>query len=300
MSRFRRLLLRPGCRRRRHRRQRARAGADAHGRRTGRAGRGVSAVINRNSKGRTRKSPPRLFFRHTIRHTRTNHRVLSERFRVPISKKIVCLATSQKIGGRCVAGKEITAGGFGGWIRPVSSRPSAEVSLEERHYQDGTEPALLDTILIPVIGKSAAGHQSENITIDARYYWQRTGKLAFGDLSNLLDTPKTLWQNGNSTYNGENDRVTIAEASSLRGSLYLIQPTNISLRVFQPGIAFGDLKRTVRASFTYNAESYDFSVTDLDVRQRFLLVKTELMKLKGPSIFVSVSHPHIMMAIATN
>lgn len=63
-----------------------------------------------------------------------------------MTKRIVCLANSRKHSGRCIAGKEVLAGAYGEWIRPLSARESAEVSEEERRYQNGSSPHVLDVI----------------------------------------------------------------------------------------------------------------------------------------------------------
>jgi hypothetical protein len=40
----------------------------------------------------------------------------------PLVKRIVCLANSRKMSGRCLAGRELINGLPGGWVRPVSAR----------------------------------------------------------------------------------------------------------------------------------------------------------------------------------
>lgn len=98
-------------------------------------------------------------------------------------KKIVCLANSRKPpSGRCIAGKEVTENGYGSWIRPVSARPSAEVSEEERRYENGQDPRILDIINVPMINVAPSLHQTENHVIDSDYYWVKTGKLTWEEL----------------------------------------------------------------------------------------------------------------------
>ncbi len=62
------------------------------------------------------------------------------------TKTVICLANSQKISGRCVAGKEVVGGKIGNWVRPVSGRPSGELSEDGRRFEDGRDPILLDVI----------------------------------------------------------------------------------------------------------------------------------------------------------
>ena len=186
------------------------------------------------------------------------------------TKTMICLATSKKDGGRCVAGKSVDEVDRGQWIRPVSPRVTAEISLEERRYQDGSEPRLLDVIQIPMMAPVPRGHQTENHLIDGQEYWIRNGSATWADLLPLLDKPATLWANESSSTAGTNDRITPATAATLTNSLWLIKPQKLTIQVCAPGAAFGNPKRKVRASFQYNGTWYDFSVTDLAVEADFL------------------------------
>jgi len=188
-------------------------------------------------------------------------------------KKIVCLANSRKPGGRCVAGKEVLEDSYGGWVRPVSVRTTAEISVEERQYENGSEPKLLDIIDIPLIAPVPRIHQTENHMIDAEVYWTKEGEFSWEDVTALLDTPASLWGNGDSTYHGRNDRMTQAAASAFQNSLWLIAPTNVVMRVLTPGAAFGNPKRRVRAEFTYQGVPYDLMVTD-PVAERVYLARS--------------------------
>lgn len=106
------------------------------------------------------------------------------------TKTIVCLANSRKPpSGRCVAGREYHSGKFGEWVRPVSERETREVSEEERRYQDGTDPQVLDIISIKMKMQVPHAHQQENHLIDAGYYWEKQGRLSWHDLQGGIDGP---------------------------------------------------------------------------------------------------------------
>jgi hypothetical protein len=101
---------------------------------------------------------------------------------VKYTKTIICLANSRKITGRCVAGKEVTGSKIGAWIRPVSVRPTGELSEEDRRFQDGKDPRLLDVIRIPMTEPQPDGFQTENHLIDDRYYWTKEREASWDGL----------------------------------------------------------------------------------------------------------------------
>lgn len=181
---------------------------------------------------------------------------------MPIIKQILCLANSKKNSGRCVAGREVLANAPGPWIRPVSDRSSEEVSEDEREYQDGSDPRVLDVIDIPLIRHQPHACQTENWLLDPNYYWARSRQAGWAELRNYIENPPTLWTNGRSTINGLNDEILRTDADTLPRSLYLIHVASLELRVFAPGVAYNNPKRRVLAYFRYQGVRYAFWVTD--------------------------------------
>ena len=177
-------------------------------------------------------------------------------------KRIVCLANSRKRSGRCIAGKEVLQKGLGAWIRPVSARPSAEVSEEERRYEDGKDPRILDVIDVPVLAAAPVLHQKENYLIDPLCYWEKITTFPRDRLHELLDDPPALWIDSDSTYYGLNDRISLEQASGLRGSMLLIDPDNLNIAVRREGAKFGNPRRRVRAEFSVSGVRHVLVVTD--------------------------------------
>ena len=185
-------------------------------------------------------------------------------------KRIVCLANSRKLNGRCIAGKELVEGRPAQWIRPVSNRDHQEVSEYERQYEDGTDPENLDIIDIPLLGAHPQGYQQENWLLDSGRYWSKVGRFQFDKLSELADRADGLWIDGEHSYNGLNDRVPMHIAAGLTTSLKIIGVDVLTLSVFSSCDAFGNSKRRVQAQFRFAKKIYHLWVTDSRYERRYL------------------------------
>lgn len=179
-----------------------------------------------------------------------------------IIKRIVCLANSRKLNGRCVAGKELSGGRLVGWIRPVSDRENEEVSEYECQYQDDSLVRVLDIIDMPLLDPRPRDYQRENWLLDPGYYWVKVGRATWSHLPYLADPVAPLWINGYRTYHGYNDKIPLALARGLKSSLRLVRVDHLTLSVFAPGEAFGNPKRRVQGQFWHSGMEYRLWVTD--------------------------------------
>ncbi len=180
------------------------------------------------------------------------------------TKTLVCLANSRKPPeGRCVAGREVTALGFGDWVRAVSSRPTHELTPQERCYKNGKDPGVLDVIAIRMKSPQGAAHQQENHVIDAAQRWVQVGRLDWPALQSAVEDPAgPLWINGYSSSRGRNDRVPENALGKLLRSLWLVRPENLIFSVASEGDVFGPEHRRARAEFRLCSQSYKIVVTD--------------------------------------
>jgi hypothetical protein len=208
------------------------------------------------------------------------------------NKTILCLADSRKMSGCCIAGKEWDDGTTGQWIRPVSERQAEEISIEDRRYEDGTLPRVLDVVSIEMKVPKPTGFQPENHVIDDGFYWRKVAQGTWEQVIAAVDNaPGSLWLDGDSSYNGRNDQIHLATVGqNLNSSLRLVRTRNLSLSVAMEGPP-ERRKRKVRANFIHNGQNYCFSVTDRPVEERYLKGPDGLFPVGDAVLCISLSEP---------
>lgn len=209
-----------------------------------------------------------------------------------IIKRIVCLANSRKLQGRCIAGRELVDGEPLDWIRPVSDREHEEVSEYERQYEDGSDPILLDVIDVPLVEARPKGYQQENWLLEPTEYWVKVGTIGWQDLEPLSDTTGPLWLSGRHTYNGLNDEIPLEQAQAIRSSLKLIHVHGVELYVFRTGGAFGNPKRRVQARFRFSGADYWLWVTDPAIEKEYLARGEGSYRLSQCYLTISLAEPY--------
>ena len=207
-------------------------------------------------------------------------------------KRIVCLANSRKMNGRCVAGREWRGGRAGPWVRPVSAREGQEVSEYERQYEDGSDPRVLDVVDVPVLEPQPHGYQTENWLLDPERYWAKAGRLSPFDLEALRDPVGPLWVDGHSTYSGRNDKIPLEAAGSVAGSLRFLHVGALQLVVSRPGEAFGNNKRRVQGRFEHADREYRLWVTDPGFERRYLAKLDGAYTLGAGHLTISLGEPY--------
>lgn len=102
----------------------------------------------------------------------------------------------------------------------------------------------------------------------------------------------SIWINGHHTHNGQNDYVPVTSAMEIDGSLKLIGVhEGLRLHVYEPGGAFGNMKRRVQAEFSYSGVDYHLWVTDPRIETAYL-ARGDGRYTLGPSyLTISLGEP---------
>lgn len=209
-------------------------------------------------------------------------------------RTIICLANSRKPpSGRCIAGKELEGPRAGQWVRPVSSRPTREVSEEERRYETGSKAKLLDIVSVPLGQHSPVGHQTENHVLEDDYYWTKEGTATWAQVRALIDPyDSSFWIPAEHTRYGLNDKVSELVATGIQSSLKLIVPKDLQIQVLsEEGFEGRPPRKRVRAHFDYHHQTYKLSVTDPEMEDIYLPKPVGYYPVQTAILCISLAEP---------
>lgn len=188
-------------------------------------------------------------------------------------RTIVVFANSIKHGQHCVAGKCLVTKM---WIRPVADHAGSELTHDQVMYENKFGKFSLKTlqnIEMNLTHSVPLPHQPENHLVD-NTTWQQRYSTSVGEISQFLDSPASLWGNGNSVSHNDilNSLVRIDQ------SLYLVQVSDLVL--------YRNEHDKRRAKFNYQSIGYDLPVTD----PKFDKITTENQATSGV-LCVSLGEP---------
>jgi hypothetical protein len=178
-------------------------------------------------------------------------------------KRVLVLANSRKLGGRCVAGREIIDSrtgqpfSLGPWIRPVTSHEGGALDWEELWLNSGKQVQVMDFVEMKLAERAKDPCQPENWRIVSSQRWvDVSNRYVKPALSTLQESPRDLWRQPGV----RSDRIShsLLHLDPPRQSLYLIRPTNLRIRLFRDDRNLGK----TQAVFLYNGAEYDFPITD--------------------------------------
>lgn len=171
-------------------------------------------------------------------------------------EKIIILACSRKLGGKCIAGKLLNGNK---WIRPVSRYGTLMES--QITYSDGSLPKVLDIVKIPIGPKVTNEFQPENFLIK-NGQWEKVGNFSDTELDKLCDDYSDIFFN-------YSDRVPESLIKKPNGhSLMLIKPQ--SIKIVRKNTTIPSFKKRVRAEFKYKERKYDIPITDHTIEEEYL------------------------------
>lgn len=189
----------------------------------------------------------------------------------------ICLANSRKLGGRCIAGKDLTNKS---WIRPVSSLKAGTLFPYQMEYRDGSMPACLDIIEVQTERSVPTFYQPENVLI-AETQWVKRRIFSFDNLDSLCDENENIL-----TIKGAADRIrlTYLRKSNISCSLALIAVDRLWIyKILTPW-----RKRQVRAQFVYTGTRYDLVVTD-PIIENYDLEEDQMYEVVSEKSFLCIS-----------
>lgn len=176
-----------------------------------------------------------------------------------IEIRLLCLASSYKHGGRCIAGIDLEDED---WVRPVSKTEDGTIRWHHCATTEGRWPEAGEVWRLPIERHVPKPWQPENWEIGSPA-WEYEGDLDDADLAEVLDqhtstTPRLFGTLG--------DRIAadVCRAEPLQESLVLVAPDRVEWQITKNMRG----NRQVRVHFRHAGAWFNLGVTDRAFNER--------------------------------
>jgi len=198
--------------------------------------------------------------------------------------RMLCLGVGASEDGTTAAGRRLDGDSLGPWMRLVSDVDHEAVAPAAAVLDSGERIRPLDVVDVPVDDTATLMHQSENRIVAEGTPWRFVRRVGRSDVLDALDA--RLWKRGESSGDGQHDRMSHLQTFFLDGSLRLVRPGAVELDVQPAGTDNGP---TVRAIFRLDGHRYNLEVTDVVVREQAQSCTIGSHRVDDPLLCVSLS-----------
>lgn len=175
-----------------------------------------------------------------------------------LKKDVIILTKSDKNGGYCVAGIDVSSKKL---IRLVSENKETDfaLSLDDITYKNNSIMQPLDKITVELKGKQNSINQPENYIIDNKEQFLKIGQSDKYTIEKyIMDKPNIFYNSNNCVT--DNDLKGISQRYSLM--LFKVNQINLWKDTFKDN--------RINASFTYNQQEYKYiKITDSELTKRY-------------------------------
>lgn len=195
----------------------------------------------------------------------------------------LCIGISRKHQNFCIGGYDINNKKL---IRPVIDKNQRWIPPQLCMLDNGRQLQVLDIVNIQLKDYCPTGCQTENYTIDPDMKWKYVDTYDRTQLDAFVENPDILWLNGDSSFNGFNDRISTVKADLLyTQSVYFIKLQKLDIIIKYEN--FSNHKK-IRGKFTYNDATYILSITDCTFETKYKQQKCGTYTINGP-LYAAVS-----------
>ena len=121
--------------------------------------------------------------------------------------------------------------------------------------------------------------------------WRKDRGADIRNIDRWVDPSDLLWENGNDTALGENDRFLYDPEQKLSDSARFIGVPALEIRVSEHTNDAGRTSLQLRGAFTYENENYVFRITDIEYEERFQQQGVGTYRLGKSYVTVTVGEP---------